>query len=145
MTNFTKLPTWADKAHIHAVVETPRGSSCKLEFDSKLRVFTLSKPLMAGLTYPYDWGFIPSTKADDGDPVDVLVIHETGTYPGLVMRCRPIGLLEVLQTTERKKNRNDRVFACRSVLLLPATCTTSGIFLYGQWTSCRSFFVLPTR
>ncbi|WOH53610.1 inorganic diphosphatase [Bradyrhizobium sp. sBnM-33] len=66
---------------------------------------------MTGLTYPYDWGFIPSTKADDGDPVDVLVIHETGTYPGLVLRCRPIGVLEVLQTTRRKKNRNDRVFA----------------------------------
>ena len=41
-----------------------------------LRVFTLAKPLMAGLTYPYDWGFIPSTQAEDGDPLDVLVIHE---------------------------------------------------------------------
>ena len=65
MTNLTKLPTWADKTHIYAVVETPRGSHCKLEFDAKLRAFTLAKPLLAGLTYPYDWGFIPSTKAED--------------------------------------------------------------------------------
>jgi inorganic pyrophosphatase len=68
MTNFIKFPAWADEQHINAVVETPRGSSCKLEFDPNLRVFTLAKPLMAGLTYPYDWGFIPSTKADDGIP-----------------------------------------------------------------------------
>ena len=76
MTNYTKLPTWADKACVYAVVETPRGSRAKLEFDPKLRVFTLAKPLLLGLTYPYDWGFIPSTKADDGDPVDVLIIHD---------------------------------------------------------------------
>jgi inorganic pyrophosphatase len=111
MTDFTKLPTWADKRHIYSVVETPRGSRCKLAFDTKLRVFTLAKPLLAGLTYPYDWGFVPSTKAEDGDPIDVLLIHDAATYPGLVLRCRPVGVLEVLQTTRGKKERNDRVFA----------------------------------
>jgi len=111
MTDFTKLPTWVDKRQIYAVVETPRGSRCKLEFDPKLQVFTLSKPLLAGLTYPYDWGFVPSTEAEDGDPLDVLVIHDAATYPGLVLCCRPIGVLEVLQTAKGKKKRNDRVFA----------------------------------
>ena len=56
MTNFVKLPTWADKQHVYAVVETPRGSRAKLAFDSNLRAFTLAKPLLVGLTYPYDWG-----------------------------------------------------------------------------------------
>lgn len=51
MKNFTKLPTWADKTHIHAVVETPRGSRSKLDFGPQLRVFTLAKPLLIGLTY----------------------------------------------------------------------------------------------
>jgi inorganic pyrophosphatase len=111
MTNLIKLPTWADKEHIYAVIETPRGSSCKLEFDPELLVFTLAKPLMAGLTYPYDWGFIPSTEADDGDPLDVLVVHDAQTYPGVVLRCKPIGVLEVLQRTKGKEERNDRVFA----------------------------------
>ena len=64
MTNLEKLPTWADKHHVHTVVETPRGSRAKLELDAKLGVFTLSKPLLAGLTYPYDWGFIPSNNSD---------------------------------------------------------------------------------
>jgi inorganic pyrophosphatase len=110
MTNLAKLPTWADKQHVYAVVETPRGSTCKLDFDPKLKVFTLAKPLMAGLTYPYDWGFIPSTKADDGDPLDVLIIHNSETYPGVVLRCKPVGVLELIQTTDGKNERNDRVF-----------------------------------
>lgn len=110
MTNLIKLPTWADKEHIFAVVETPRGSTCKLDFDPELRVFTLAKPLMRGLTYPYDWGFIPSTTADDGDPLDVLIIHDTKTYPG-VLRCNPVGVLEVIQRKKGKEERNDRVFA----------------------------------
>ena len=110
MTNYLKFPTWADSGHVHAVVETPRGSRAKLEFDPKLGAFTLAKPLLAGLTYPYDWGFIPSTKAEDGDPLDVLIIHDAATYPGLVLTCKPIGVLEVLQSSTGKKERNDRVF-----------------------------------
>jgi inorganic pyrophosphatase len=111
MANFLKLPTWADKDLTNCVVETPRGSSCKLDWDPELKVFTLAKPLMAGLTYPYDWGFIPSTKAEDGDPVDVLIIHDARTYPGVILRCRPVGVLEVLQRSKGKEERNDRVFA----------------------------------
>ena len=112
MTNYFKLPTWADDNRVYAVVETPRGSHAKLEFDPKLGAFTLAKPLLTGLTYPYDWGFIPSTKAEDGDPLDVLIIHDAGTYPGLVLKCRPIGVLEVVQSSRgRKQERNDRVFA----------------------------------
>ena len=110
MTNYFKLPTWADGDHVYAVVETPRGSRAKLEFDPKLGAFTLAKPLLAGLTYPYDWGFIPSTKAEDGDPLDVLIIHDAATYPGLVLTCKPIGVLEVVQSSKGKKERNDRVF-----------------------------------
>jgi len=110
MTNFVKLPTWADKQHVYAVVETPRGSRAKLEFDPKLRTFTLAKPLLVGLTYPYDWGFIPSTEAEDGDPLDVLIIHDAATYPGLVLRCKPIGILELVQIQKGKKEGNDRVF-----------------------------------
>ncbi len=112
MTNLFKLPTWADKEHVYAVIETPRGSSCKLDFDPELKVFTLAKPLMAGLTYPYDWGFIPSTEAEDGDPLDVLVIHDSHTYPGVVLRCKPIGVLELKQKKKGKDDeRNDRIFA----------------------------------
>ena len=111
MTDLLNLPTWADDGFVYAIVETPRGSTCKLEYDPELGAFTLAKPLMAGLSYPYDWGFIPSTKADDGDPLDVLIIHDAQTFPGVVLRCRPVGILEVEQQAKGKKERNDRVFA----------------------------------
>jgi inorganic pyrophosphatase len=54
--------------------------------------------------------FLPSTRAEDGDPLDVLIIHDAATYPGLVLKCKPIGVLEVVQTSKGKKERNDRVF-----------------------------------
>ena len=111
MTNVLKLPTWADDDHVFAVVETPRASTCKLDFDPKFHIFTLAKPLMAGLSYPYDWGFIPSPKAPDGDPLDVLIIHDARTYPGVVLKCKPIGILEMEQKSKGKRERNDRVFA----------------------------------
>jgi inorganic pyrophosphatase len=111
MTDFLKIPTWADEQYIYAVVETPRGSTCKLDFDPVLHVFTLAKPLMTGLSYPYDWGFVPSTGAEDGDPLDVLILHDAKTYPGVVLRCRPVGILEVEQNSKGKIERNDRAFA----------------------------------
>jgi inorganic pyrophosphatase len=64
MTNLLKLPTFNDDGEIHVVVETPRGSRAKLDYDPKLKTFTLSKSLLAGLKYPYDWGFLPRTKAE---------------------------------------------------------------------------------
>src|ERR1700676_1729261 len=139
MPNLTKLPTWADKTHINAVVETPRGSHCKLEFDPKHRAFTLAKPLLAGLTYPYDWGFVPSPQAEDGDPVDILWIHVPGTYPGLILRGKPIGVLEVVQTTKRGKERNDRIFAVPDRSPFEGDCRTCGIFQHGRLRSWRNF------
>ena len=123
MTNLLKIATWADEEHIFAVVETPRGSTCKLDFDPKLRVFTLAKPLMAGLTYPYDWGFIPSTKAEDGDPLDILIIHDDSrTYPGVVLRCRPVGILELEQKSNGKKESGTIASSrCRTDLRLRPT------------------------
>ncbi len=112
MTNLLKLPARNDDGDVHVVVETPRGSAAKMEYDPELQAFTLSKALILGLTYPYDWGFIPSTKGEDGDPVDVLVLHDTATAPGLVLKCKIIGVLEVLQREKGKKGiRNDRLIA----------------------------------
>jgi len=111
MTNLLKLPAFDKEGNVHVIVETPRGSRAKLTYDPELRVFVLSKSLMAGLTYPHDWGFIPSTQAEDGDPVDVLVIHEAATSPGLVIKCKAIGVLEIVEHDKKKKQRNDRVMA----------------------------------
>jgi inorganic pyrophosphatase len=109
--NFANLPTFTDEGDVNVVVETPRGSRAKLAFDPKLEAFTLAKSLLVGLTYPHDWGFVPSTKADDGDPIDVMVIHDAATFPGLVVSCSVIGVLQIEQRTGEKAERNDRLFA----------------------------------
>jgi len=145
MSNLFKLPTWADKDHVYAVVETPRGSRVKLEYDAKLHVFTLAKPLFAGLTYPYDWGFIPSTKAEDGDPLDVLIVHDAATYPGLVLRCKPIGVLEVLQWRKDKKSEMIVSLRCLIARHSKETCRTSDIFPVAPSRSWSTFLLLPMR
>jgi len=100
MPNFFNLPSFAEDGAVNIVVETPAGSRAKFAFEQKLETFTLRKSLLVGLTYPYDWGFVPSTTADDGDPLDVMVIHDATTFPGLVLACRNIGILQI-----RKKQR----------------------------------------
>ena len=69
-----------------------------------------SKPSFSR-TYPHDWGFVPSTKADDGDPLDIMVIHDGATFPGIVLTCRIIGILQIEQKSKGKAERNDRLFA----------------------------------
>jgi len=128
MADLLRLPVRNDDGDAHVVVETPRGSAAKL-YDPELQAFTLSKALILGLTYPYDWGFIPSTKGEDGDPIDVLVLHDTATAPGLVLKCKIIGVLEVLQSEKGKKPiRNDVLSRCRATRTAKNPTRTRGAY-----------------
>jgi inorganic pyrophosphatase len=111
MPNFFNLSPFTEDGDVHVVVETPRGSRAKFDYDPKLESFALSKSLLTGLTYLHDWGFLPSTKADDGDPLDIMLIHDAATFPGLVVTCRVIGILQIVQKEKNKSERNDRLFA----------------------------------
>jgi inorganic pyrophosphatase len=82
-----------DKRMLRVVIETPKGSRNKFAFDVKERIFELTKVLPSGMAFPYSFGFVPSTKADDGDPVDVLVLMDEPVFPGCVLTCRPIGMI----------------------------------------------------
>ena len=108
-----RLPTFAGDDIFHVVVESPRGSTVKFKYSSALQVFTISRPLPLGLAYPCDWGFVPSTKAEDGDPVDVAVFWDGASFPGVVIPCRALALVKVEQNTaaSRARVRNDRVLA----------------------------------
>jgi inorganic pyrophosphatase len=110
MPNFINLPTFTKDGDVHVVVETPRNSRAKFAYDPKLKAFTLTKSLLTGLTYPHDWGFVPSTKADDGDPIDIMLIHDAATFPGLVVACRVIGILQIEQKSNGNTEGNDRLF-----------------------------------
>jgi len=101
----------ADKQILRVVIETPKGSRNKFAFNVDDHVFELKKVLPAGMAFPYDFGFVPSTKADDGDPVDVLVLMDEPAFPGCVLKCRPIGVIQGEQGDKKKKVRNDRIIA----------------------------------
>lgn len=100
-----------DKQLLRVVIETPKGSRNKFAFNPDERVFELDKVLPAGMAFPYDFGFVPSTKAGDGDPVDVLVLMDEPAFPGCVLMCRLIGVIEGEQIDKKKTNRNDRMIA----------------------------------
>jgi inorganic pyrophosphatase len=100
-----------DSETMHVVIETPKGSRNKYAFDAKRKLFVLKKVLPVGMAFPYDFGFVPSTRAEDGDPVDVLVLMDEPAFAGCLLTCRAIGIIEGEQTTKKKKERNDRIIA----------------------------------
>ena len=100
-----------DDAILQVIIETPKGSRNKYAFEEEQRVFELKKVLPAGMTFPYDFGFVPGTKAEDGDPTDVLVLMDEPAFPGCVLKCRVIGIIEGEQGNKKMRERNDRVVA----------------------------------
>lgn len=98
-----------DADHIVVIIETPKGSRNKYAFDPEERIFCLRKVLPAGMTFPYDFGFIPSTSAGDGDPLDALVLMDEPAFPGVRLSCRLVGVIEGEQEEDGEKERNDRV------------------------------------
>ena len=101
MTNYLEL-TAGSKAPelVNAVIEIPLDSSIKFEYDKELHVFRLDRNLYSAVHYPGDYGFIPSTLGDDGDPLDVLVLVDRPSFPGCLMEVRPIGSLEMVDGGE---------------------------------------------
>ena len=81
---------------IHVLVEIPKGSRSKYEYDKHVGILKLDRVLYASLHYPGAYGFIPQTLAGDGDPLDVLVMTEEATFPGCLIEAHPIGLFKML-------------------------------------------------
>lgn len=81
---------------VSVIVEIPLESVSKYEYDKKLHVFRLDRNLHSPVHYPGDYGFIPQTIAEDGDPLDILILTDAVTFPGCVFSARPIGLFEML-------------------------------------------------
>src|SRR5688572_29237490 len=109
-------PTFSKKKNsIYAVIETPKGSRNKYDYNSERDCFELKKILPSGTSFPLDFGFIPNTVGEDGDPVDVLIISDFPFFPGCVVECRVIGVFAVKQKEKKKKAvRNDRILAVAS-------------------------------
>ncbi len=105
----------------NVIVETPKGSRNKYAFDPQTGHFKLSKILPEGMVFPYDFGFVPFTKAADGDPIDVLVLIEENTFPGCQLECDLVGVIEAdQQDANGKRNRNDRLIGVARASLVYA-------------------------
>jgi inorganic pyrophosphatase len=94
---------------LFTVVETPKWSRNKYKFDDDRQAFKLAKVMPAGAVFPYDFGYIPDTLAEDGDPIDVLLIMEESAFPGCLVETRLLGVIVAEQTEGGKTNRNDRL------------------------------------
>jgi inorganic pyrophosphatase len=113
--NLAAIPTFASDDVFHVIVESPRGSTLKLKYEPRWEAMSVSRPLPAGVTFPFDWGFVPSTEASDGDPLDALLLWDVPSFPGVVVPCRAIGVLQVEQNRRKSDSseriRNDRILA----------------------------------
>jgi inorganic pyrophosphatase len=107
-----RLPTWSGHT-LNVVIETPKNQPNKLKFDADVQAMRLSKVLPAGMVFPFDFGFLPSTLGEDGDPLDVLVLMDAPAPAGCLITARLIGVLRCMQR-ERPGGRpieNDRFLA----------------------------------
>ena len=101
----------AKKNTVDIIIETPKGCRNKYAYDEELKKFRLKKILPVGAVFPFDFGFIPDTKGEDGDPLDVLIIMDEAAYPGCVVECKIIGALQATQSEGDVMIRNDRLVA----------------------------------
>jgi inorganic pyrophosphatase len=111
MNDLALLPPFGNDGLVHVVVESPAGSRIKFTYDQRLKHFMASRPLAIGIQYPYDWGFIPGTRAEDGDPLDAMVLASIPTYPGVVHCCQIAGVIRLTQKSSKGRQHNDRIVA----------------------------------
>jgi inorganic pyrophosphatase len=100
-----------ESGDLNVIIETPKGSRAKFSYDEASGLFSLSKLLPVGMAFPFSFGFIPSTRGGDGDPLDVLMLFDELLFPGCLVPARLIGGLKAQQSEDRKMTRNDRLLA----------------------------------
>lgn len=100
------------------VIETPKGSTQKYDYEEKLHGYCLGKIMPTGMMFPYDFGFVPDTKGSDGDPLDMIVISEFYSFPGCIIQCRVIGGILAEQQSKKGMVRNDRFIAVPELSLV---------------------------
>jgi inorganic pyrophosphatase len=110
--NLERLEPYDSKSGaLNVIIETARGSRSKYKYEHQTGGFMLHKVLPCGMVFPYDFGFIPSTTGDDGDPLDVLVLMDESAFAGCRIPCRLVGVIEGEQSGDGKTERNDRLVA----------------------------------
>ena len=99
--DLSRIPAQPKPGIINVLIEITAGSKNKYEYDKDLQAFALDRVLYSSVQYPNDYGFVPNTLADDGDPLDGMVIIDEPSFPGCVIAARPIGMLEMIDGGDR--------------------------------------------
>jgi inorganic pyrophosphatase len=99
--DLSRIPAQPKQGIINVLIEITAGSKNKYEYDKDLQAFALDRVLYSSVQYPYDYGFVPNTLADDGDPLDGMVLIDEPTFPGCIIAARPIGMLEMIDGGDR--------------------------------------------
>lgn len=115
----------AEARTCQAVIETPKGHRAKFDYDRKSRLFRVKTILPDGMSFPVDFGFVPSTLCDDGDPLDVMVLVDESTCVGALLDVRLIGVIEAKEVEDGREERNDRILAVAAVSHLYAEIKTA--------------------
>src|SRR6266542_4104009 len=100
----TLPPFDSETGDLNVIIETPKGSRNKFACDEETGLVRLKKLLPLGMTFPFDFGFVPSTRGGDGDPLDVLILSEEALFPGCLVKARLFGALKATQREEGKTN-----------------------------------------
>lgn len=100
-----------DQKLVNVIIETPRGSAHKFDLDHDSGLFQWSLELPAGLSFPCSFGFVPNTLAEDGDPLDIVLLIDDAIPSGTLLSCRLVGVLQVKQKEDGEWVRNDRLIA----------------------------------
>lgn len=100
-----------ESGHVNAIIDTPRGSRNKYKYDEKNLLFKLGGMLPSGAVFPFDFGYIPSTKAEDGDPLDIMILMDEPAFVGCLVPAKLIGVIEAEQTEGQQTTRNDRLIS----------------------------------
>jgi inorganic pyrophosphatase len=111
MTDLIALPNHLDSKTCvcTAIIETPKGCRNKFDYDPQSNLFKLGGLLPEGMMFPFDFGFIPSTLGEDGDPLDIMVLMDAPAHVGCLMEVRIIGVIKAMQTEDGKTESNDRL------------------------------------
>ena len=142
-----RLPLVDADGHYRAVVEACQGSRNKLKYEPGLQAFELHLVLPLGTAFPYDFGFFPSTRTEDGDPLDVLLLMDEGVPAGTVVPCRPVGVIDAEQVgaEDRRPVRNDRVLAVAASSHRHARCHRLADLAPEVLDEIERFFVFYNR
>jgi inorganic pyrophosphatase len=142
----SKIPPRASRGGlVNVIIDTPGGSRNKYKFDADLGVFRISRILPVGMSFPYDFGSVPGTRAEDGDPLDVLVLGPAPTFPGCLVTVRLIGILRAQQLEGGRQIRNDRLVGVPVTPVNRAPLRELGELDAGVLRGIEDFFISYNR